>query len=152
MSEPQPASSLDQPELPTPLVLFDGVCRLCTGTVRFVITRDRHQRFRFASMQSPLGQRLLRRFGLPPDDLKTFVLVEANGHYTKSTAALRVARRMDGLWPGLYAFILVPRPIRDAFYDWVARNRYRWFGRERVCLRPEPSVKERFIDDSHDLE
>jgi predicted DCC family thiol-disulfide oxidoreductase YuxK len=140
-------SSADQPELPTPLVLYDGLCNLCVGTVWSVIARDARQRVRFASMQSPVGRQLLARFGLPGDDLKTFVLVEAGRHFTRSTAALRTARYLDGAWPWLYALIVVPRPIRDAVYDWVARNRYRWFGRRDACRPPDPRFRDRFIDE-----
>jgi predicted DCC family thiol-disulfide oxidoreductase YuxK len=126
--------------------LYDGVCNLCVGGVRFVMARDARGRVRFASMQSPIGQRLLARFGLPVDEFKTFVLVEAGRHFTRSTAALRVTRYLDGLWPCLYALIVVPRPIRDAVYDWVARNRYRWFGRRHACTVPDPRLRDRFID------
>ncbi len=136
----------DQPSISTPLILYDGVCRLCTGTVLFVIRRDRGKRFRFASMQSPLGRELLRRFGLPTDDLKTFVLVEADGHFTKSTAALRVARRLGGLWPAVSLLAVIPAPIRDGVYDWVARNRFRWFGKREHCLVPNSDVQDRFVD------
>jgi predicted DCC family thiol-disulfide oxidoreductase YuxK len=139
-------SSPDQSDLPTPLVLYDGVCNLCVGGVRFVMARDARARVRFASMQSPMGQRLLARFGLPVDELKTFVLIEGGTPFTRSTAALSVARYLDGLWPWLYALIVVPRPIRDAVYDWVARNRYRWFGRRDACLVPDPRFRDRFID------
>lgn len=139
-------SSPDQPEYPFPLVLYDGACNLCVGSVRFVTARDSRGRVRFASMQSPIGQRLLARFGLPGDEFKTFVLVEAGQHFTRSTAALRTARYLDGWWPWLYALIAVPRPIRDAVYDWVARNRYRWFGRRESCLVPDPGLRDRFID------
>lgn len=135
-----------QPGIPTPLILYDGVCRLCTGTVLFVIRRDRRRRFRFASMQSAVGQQLLRSFGLPSDELKTFVLVEAGGHFTKSTAALRVAAGLGGLWPAVSLLRVIPRPIRDGAYDWVARNRYRWFGRLKQCLVPVPDVRDRFVD------
>jgi predicted DCC family thiol-disulfide oxidoreductase YuxK len=138
--------SIDLSMVPTPLILFDGVCRLCTGTVLFVIRRDRGKRFRFASMQSQLGQELLRRFGLSPDDLKTFVLVEEDGHFTKSTAALRVAAGLGGLWPVVSLLTVIPKPIRDGVYDWLARNRYRWFGRLEQCLVPVPDVQDRFID------
>ena len=119
---------------------------MCTGTVLFVIRRDRRKRFRFASMQSALGQELLRRFGLSPDNLKTFVLVEEDGHFTKSTAALRVAAGLGGLWPVVSLLTVIPRPIRDGVYDWVARNRYRWFGRLEQCLVPVPDVQDRFVD------
>src|SRR5574341_680924 len=136
------------PNIPTPLILYDGVCRLCTGSVLFVIKRDRRKRFRFASMQSSLGQQLLRSFGLPPDDLKTFVLMEAGGHFTKSTAALRVAAGLGGFWPVASLLTVIPRPIRDGVYDWVARNRYQWFGRLEQCLVPAPDVQDRFVDGS----
>lgn len=139
--------SPDLSELPTPLVLYDGLCRLCAGTVLFVITRDRRARVHFASMQSALGQRLLRRFGLPVDDFTTFVLVESGEHFTKSTAALRTVRYLDRPWPWLYPLVVVPRPIRDALYDWVARNRYRWFGRRKACLTPDPRLRNRFFDE-----
>jgi predicted DCC family thiol-disulfide oxidoreductase YuxK len=119
---------------------------LCTGTVLFVIRRDRRKLFRFASMQSPLGQQLLRRFGLPADDLKTFVLVEADRHFTKSTAALRVAARLGGLWRVVSLLAVIPAPIRDGVYDWVARNRYQWFGRLEQCLVPTADVLDRFVD------
>jgi predicted DCC family thiol-disulfide oxidoreductase YuxK len=134
------------PTIPTPLILYDGVCRLCTGTVLFVIKRDRRKRYRFASLQSPLGQQLLRSFGLPPDELKTFVLVDDGGHFTKSTAALKVAAGLGGLWPVLSLLRVIPRPIRDGVYDWVARNRYRWLGRRDQCLVPVPDVRDRFVD------
>ncbi len=146
MSETQLGVPGGQPAIPTPLILYDGVCRLCTGSVLFVIKRDRRKRFRFASMQSSLGQQLLRSFGLPPDDLKTFVLVEAGGRFTKSTAALRVAAGLGGLWPAVSLLRVIPGPIRDGVYDWVARNRYRWFGRLDECLVPVPDVQDRFVD------
>lgn len=133
-------------KIPTPLILYDGVCRLCTSTVLFVIERDRRKRFRFASLQSPLGQRLLRSVGLSPDELKTFVLVDENGHFTKSAAALRVAADLGGLWRVVSLLRVIPGPIRDGVYDWVARNRYRWFGRLEQCLVPVPDVQDRFVD------
>ena len=145
VSDAQPASS-DQPPIPTPLILYDGVCRLCTGTVLFVIKRDAGKRFRFASLQSPVGQQLLRSFGLPPNDLKTFVLVDQGRHFTKSAAALRVASGLGGVWRAVALLTVVPRPIRDGVYDWVARKRYRWFGRLDACLVPSQEVADRFLD------
>jgi predicted DCC family thiol-disulfide oxidoreductase YuxK len=137
---------MTEPPLHTPLILYDGVCNLCTSTVIFVIRRDPLRRFRFASMQSPLGQRLLKQFDLPLDHFKTFVLVEKEARYTRSTAVLRVVMRLSGLWPVLYLLILVPRPLRDLVYDYVARNRYRIFGRKERCMVPGPELMDRFIE------
>ncbi|MEE8583248.1 MAG: DCC1-like thiol-disulfide oxidoreductase family protein, partial [Acidobacteriota bacterium] len=111
------------------IVLFDGVCNMCNWTVQFILRRDRRERFLFAPLQSEKGRELLQRHRLPPDQLDSIVLVEAGRAFTSSSAALRIARGLPGLWPLLYGFIAVPRFIRDAVYDWIARNRYRWFGR-----------------------
>ena len=125
-----------------PVILFDGVCNLCTGSVRFVIERDARKQFRFASLQSPVAQRLLGR----RDDLESMVLVQDGEIYRKSTAALRIARRLDGLWPALALFLVVPRFLRDAVYDWIGRRRYRMFGKRDACWTPQPELADRFLD------
>jgi predicted DCC family thiol-disulfide oxidoreductase YuxK len=125
-----------------PIILFDGVCNLCTGSVRFVIARDSRRRFRFASLQSAAAERLLGR----REDLESVVLVEGRNIYRKSTAALRIARRLDGLWPLLSILLVIPRPLRDAVYDWIGARRYRWFGRTEACWTPTPELAERFLD------
>ena len=125
-----------------PVVLFDGVCNLCTASVQFVIARDSRKRFRFASLQSPAAERLLGR----REDLESMVLMEGGRTYRKSGAALRIARRLDGLWPLLSVFLLVPRPLRDAIYDWIGRRRYRMFGRRDSCWVPGPDLAARFLD------
>lgn len=112
----------------------------------WVVRRDRRARVRFAAMQSRIGQTLLRRFGLPTDQFTTFVLVEADGHFTKSTAALRVVRYLDPPWSWLYTLIVAPRFLRDRLYDWVARNRYGWFGRRDQCFIPDSRFRDRFVD------
>ena len=122
-------------------ILFDGVCNLCNGIVRFVLARDPAGRFRFASLQSAAARRLL---GDPP--LETIVLVEGDAVFQKSAAALRIARKLRFPWPLLYTFMIVPRPIRDLIYEWVARNRYAWFGKRGSCMVPSPEVKNRFLD------
>lgn len=127
------------------ILMFDGVCNLCNGVVQFVIRRDPEGKFRFAALQSETGQDLLARFRLPLEDFETFVLIEQDRNYTKSTAALRMVRRITGLWPLLYIFIIVPRPIRDFVYGVVARNRYRWFGRQDRCMIPTEGMAERFL-------
>jgi predicted DCC family thiol-disulfide oxidoreductase YuxK len=127
------------------LILFDGVCNLCNASVLFVIDRDPNARFAFAPLQSAEAQRVLAERGHRTTPLSSVLLVEGNRVYERSTAALRVARRLSGAWPLLYAFIVVPRPLRDAVYGLVARNRYRWFGREDACRVPTPELRARFL-------
>jgi predicted DCC family thiol-disulfide oxidoreductase YuxK len=128
-----------------PILLFDGVCNLCSGAVRFVIRHDPRGRFRFAALQSETGRRLLVRHGLPPDALDTFVLIEGESCFTRSDAALELARRLGGAWRALAILRLVPRPIRDAAYGLVVRNRYRWFGKSDRCMVPTPELARRFL-------
>ncbi|HEX9757226.1 MAG TPA: thiol-disulfide oxidoreductase DCC family protein [Nitrospiria bacterium] len=130
----------------TPLILFDGVCNLCTGTTIFLIKRDKQKHFKLALMQSPLGQKLLADFGLPQKDFTTFVLVTHEGHFTKSTAVLKIIKEMPGGWSLLYSFIIIPKPIRDWVYEFVAKNRFRFFGRRQTCLVPTEDIKDRFLD------
>lgn len=113
-----------------PLVLFDGRCSLCSGTVRFITERDFDYVFEFASLDSEKGRRVLEKFNLPPDKADTIILVEDGGYSVRSEAALRIFKRLGGLWPLLYAFIVIPAPIRDSVYDLISRNRYKWFGRK----------------------
>ena len=129
-----------------PVILFDGVCNLCTGSVRFVIERDARKHFRFASLQSPVAQELLGAQGRDGDRLESVVLVVGERTYRKSTAALLIARRLDGLWPVLAVFLLIPRPLRDAVYGWIGKRRYRLFGKRDVCWQPRPELAERFLD------
>lgn len=128
------------------VVLFDGVCNLCNGFVRFVVRRDRQGRVRFASLQSDAAAALLRGSAVDPAALASIVLVDDEGIHLKSDAVLRVAAALDGAWPAMAAFRIVPRPVRDAVYDLVARNRYRWFGRRDECMVPTPELRRRFLD------
>ena len=128
------------------VVLFDGVCNLCNGAVNFVIDRDPDGYFRFAPLQSDVGEEILADAGAADVSLDTIVLVEDGEVYDRSTAALRIARHLSGAWPLLYAFIVVPRPLRDAVYDWIAANRYRWFGTRDQCRVPTPGLKEHFLE------
>jgi len=131
--------------LPDHLLLFDGECNLCNGWVRFVIRQDRPGKFRFAPLQSAAGQALLAQHGLATPDLDTLVYFRKGTARTRSAAALHVARDLGGPWSLAYAFILVPRPLRDALYDLVARNRFRWFGRRANCVVPSPELRSRFL-------
>lgn len=127
------------------VILFDGVCNLCDGFVQFVIARDPAARFRFAALQSGVGQELLRSYGIKVAATpESIVLIENNHIYTHSQAVLRILRQLSG-WRWLYGFVVLPRVLRDAAYRWVARNRYRWFGRQDACLIPTPALQARFL-------
>jgi predicted DCC family thiol-disulfide oxidoreductase YuxK len=132
--------------VPDAIVLFDGVCNLCSRSVTFIIEHERESTLRFASVQSRAGAQLMRRHGLDPANITTFALILDNVAYTRSDAALRIARRLRGPWRLLTALRIVPRPVRDFAYDLVARNRYRWFGRRESCMVPTPQFKARFLD------
>ena len=129
-----------------PVLLFDGVCNLCNGAVRFVLRFDAEGVFRFASLQSDVGRELLERASLSTEAFDSVVLIEGGEAYTKSTAVLRVARRLDGPFPLLYPFVLLPTSFRDRLYDVVADNRYGWFGRKESCPVPDPEIRDRFLD------
>ncbi len=127
------------------ILLFDGVCNLCNGFVQFVLLRDRQGKFRFASLQSDFGQSQMKNFGLDPEKLDTVILIEDNQVFTHSDVALKVVRKLPGLWPFLYIFVIIPKFIRDRIYNWVASNRYRWFGKRESCMLPRPEWKNRFL-------
>jgi predicted DCC family thiol-disulfide oxidoreductase YuxK len=128
-----------------PVILFDGVCNLCTAWVRFAIARDPAANLRFAAVQSDLGQDFLRRRNLPTGVFESFYLVEEGRVYEKSTGFLRMVCYLRWPWPLLRAARIVPRPMRDWLYDRIARNRYRLFGRRDSCLVPSPEVAGRFL-------
>ncbi len=128
-----------------PVILFDGVCNFCNSSVRFVINRDRQKLFRFASLQSSYAQNLLQDHVDYQDELDSIVLVQQGKIYIKSTAALHIAKQLDGLWPLMTGFFIVPRFIRDAVYDFIARHRYKWFGKQNACPVPPLGIQDRFI-------
>ena len=126
-------------------LLFDGVCNLCNATVQWVIRHDSAGRFRFASLQSEAGRALLAQHGLPLDAMETVVLVAGASHWVKSDVPLEVLRRLGGGWALSSALRAVPRPLRNACYGWIARNRYRWFGKRDACMVPTPELRARFL-------
>ena len=130
---------------PDNLVLFDGVCNLCSALVQFVIRHDRAAKFRFAAIQSEIGNEIFQSHGLDPAELHTFAFVADGKMFMRSDAAIEVASRFGGAWRILRVFRFVPRVVRDSIYTIVARNRYRWFGRKEVCMVPTPEIKERFL-------
>jgi predicted DCC family thiol-disulfide oxidoreductase YuxK len=128
------------------ILLFDGICNLCNGAVQFVIKHDKKENFKFTALQSESGKKLLEKFNLNRIDFDSFVLIQNNQYYIKSTAALRVAKKLEGMITLLYIFIIVPTFIRDGVYSWIAKNRYRWFGKHDSCMIPTPELKSRFLD------
>lgn len=126
-------------------VLFDGVCNFCNGWVRFIINRDPKKYFYFASLQSKVADELLAKHGMNTS-LDSIVLLENDQYYSESTAVLRICKKLTGLWKLLYVFIIIPKPVRDFFYRWFAKNRYRFFGKSETCMLPTPEVRERFLE------
>jgi predicted DCC family thiol-disulfide oxidoreductase YuxK len=129
------------------IVLFDGVCNLCNGLVRFIAANDPAGRFHFLSLQSPQAAELLAPSGGARSG-ESIVLLDYGHRFERSDAALYIALGLRGPWPLAFALILIPRALRDAVYDWIARNRYRWFGRLAACPLPPPRLRERFLDSS----
>jgi predicted DCC family thiol-disulfide oxidoreductase YuxK len=129
-----------------PIIFFDGVCNLCEGSVQFILKIDQKKIFRFASLQSKSGQAMLAAQGLPADAFKSFVVQEGEKIFTRSTGALRVLKHVGGFWSIFYAFIIVPKFIRDGVYDLISRNRYKWFGEKTECWIPTPELQKRFLD------
>lgn len=129
-----------------PIILFDGVCNLCTQSVQFIIRRDPARKFRFAPLQSEFGQQVLKHFNLPVTRMNTLILLHEGKIYLKSTAALRIANELSGVWSALYALAIIPAFIRDPVYELIARNRYKWFGKRDNCMVPSPQLKDLFIN------
>jgi len=127
------------------IILFDGVCNLCNSAVNFVIRHDKKNRFRFATLQSETGKELLKKHTLYNTPIDSFVLIESNNAYTRSTAALRICRHLDKFYPFLYFFIVIPPPIRNFIYNFIARNRYKWFGKRNECIIPTEELKSKFL-------
>ena len=130
---------------PPAVILFDGVCNLCNASINFVIDRDKQSYFTFGALQSVEGERLLSSYELPSDYLDSIILIENESVYCNSDAALRIARKLSGAWPLFYGFVVIPAFLRDPVYKWIARNRYRWFGKQDACRLPTPELKARFL-------
>ncbi len=126
------------------IVLFDGECNLCDSSVTFILKRDKKRHFRFASLQSPTGQAILEKFSLPKEKRDTVLLIEGNRIYDKSTASLRIAMRLQGLWPLLCIFFIIPAFLRDILYAFIAKNRF-WFGKKTSCMMAKEEWKGLFI-------
>ena len=147
---PEPYSWRSDPEVPAfpdthPLIVFDGECVLCSANARFVLRHDRRRRFRLTVAQGPLGAALYRHFALGAGEEGTILVLDGGRLLTDSDAALAIAAGLGWPWRIAAALRVVPRPLRDPLYRWVARNRFRWFGRRETCWMPEPADSERIL-------
>lgn len=130
---------------PKPIILFDGVCNFCDAAINFVIRQDRNNIFFFAPLQSGAGQKLLEQYGLSKDELESFVLIDKERVYRKSSAALRVMNKLPWYWKIFQIFWIIPGFIRNFIYDLIARNRYKWFGKKDSCMIPTPEQRAKFL-------
>lgn len=128
------------------VILFDGVCNLCNGSVQFIIKRDVNSQFQFAALQSAYGQGQLNKLNIPANALQSIVLIKKDKYYQRSNAVLEISRMLGGFWSVLYVFKIIPTFFRDWIYNVIANNRYRWFGKQNQCMIPTPALKTRFLD------
>lgn len=129
------------------IILFDGVCNLCNWSVQFVIKHDPEKKFRFASLQSDFAKKLLTGYSMETKEMNSFILVENGKIYARSTGALRVLKQLRGWSVLFYCFILVPRFLRDGIYNFIAKTRYRRFGKRDECMVPTPELRSRFLNE-----
>ncbi len=129
------------------LILFDGICNFCNFGVNFIIDHDKKKYFKFASLQSNLAQNILKEKNIDPMKIDTIILIMNEKIFTKSSAALQIAKNLDGFWKVIYILSIIPAPIRDITYDFIARNRYKWFGKRESCRIPTDQNIDRFLSD-----
>ncbi|WP_316830213.1 thiol-disulfide oxidoreductase DCC family protein [Pedobacter aquatilis] len=129
-----------------PVIFFDGICNLCNASVQFAIEHDKRNVFKFTALQGEYAKVVLPEFNVDTQKINSIMLLEDHKLYTKSSAALRIARKLNGLLPVLYVFIVVPKFIRDWFYDIIAKNRYKWWGKQESCWVPTPALKSKFYN------
>ena len=127
------------------IILFDGVCNLCNASVNFVIKRDKNDVFRFAALQSEIGKKYVLKFNINPNETDSIILIDNDKCYVKSTAALYITKSMSGAYPLFFSFIVIPTFIRNLVYDYVAKNRYKWYGKKESCMVPTPELKGKFL-------
>jgi predicted DCC family thiol-disulfide oxidoreductase YuxK len=129
-----------------PIILFDGVCIFCNYWVNFAIKRDKKKKLMFAALQGEAAKELLQQYQINPTSLSSVILIDKGKAYTQSSAAIRICKHLDSGWKLFYGLMIIPKFIRDFFYNIIARNRYKWFGKKEVCMIPTPELKERFLD------
>ncbi|MCH7415680.1 DCC1-like thiol-disulfide oxidoreductase family protein [Belliella sp. R4-6] len=127
------------------IVLFDGVCNLCNNAVDFIIRKDKNDKFKVGALQDEAVKKILVDYKVKKDYLDSLVLIERNEIYYKSTAALKIAKKLGGIWKIFYAGIILPASWRDSIYDWIAENRYKWYGKKETCRLPTPEEKAKFL-------
>ena len=127
------------------IIRFEGVCNLCNGAVTYIIKRDKKNIFKFAALQSEIGQELISKFNIDTLKVDSIILIDGEKNYEKSTAALHIAKHLSGTYHLLFGFMIVPKFLRNAIYDYIARNRYKWFGKKESCMIPTPELKSKFL-------
>lgn len=127
------------------IILFDGVCNLCNGAVTYIIKHDKKNVFKFAALQSEIGKQLVAKFNIDTKKVDSIILIDDEKHYEKSSAALHITKNLSGAYPLLFGFMIVPKFIRNAVYDYIARNRYKWFGKKESCMIPTKELKAKFL-------
>lgn len=127
------------------IILFDGVCNLCNNAVDFVIKRDKKDRFKFGALQDSSTKNILKDYKINEDYIDSIILIRGDQVFYKSEAALEISRNLGSLWPAMYVFNIVPSFIRDPVYDWIAKNRYKWFGKKETCRIPTQEEKSKFL-------
>ncbi|QWX85126.1 DUF393 domain-containing protein [Cellulophaga sp. HaHaR_3_176] len=129
------------------IILFDGVCNLCNSSIQFIIKHDKIDMYRFAALQSDIGKRLATERNISTTEVDSIILIEPGiAYYIKSTAALKIGKTFGGIWSLLVIFEWVPEGFRNTIYDFIARNRYKWYGKKESCMIPTPELKSKFLD------
>jgi predicted DCC family thiol-disulfide oxidoreductase YuxK len=127
------------------IILFDGICNLCNSSVNFIIRHDKGNKFKFAALQSDIGNELVEKFSIDSKKTDSIILIKNEKYFIKSSAALRIARGLSGAYPLLFAFMIIPPFIRNLVYDYIARNRYKWYGKRESCMIPTQELKDKFL-------
>ena len=126
------------------IILFDGLCNFCDQSVQFIIKRDKHAQYKFTSIQGDAGQEIIKKHNIPTG-IDSLILIENDTYYYKSTAALRICKKLSGGWKLVSTLLIFPKPIRDSVYGIIAKNRYKWFGKKDQCILPPPEIRNRFL-------
>ncbi len=129
----------------TRVILFDGVCNFCNYWVNFAIKRDKKKKLHFTPLQGETAKQLLLYYHINPTSLSSVILIDGGKVYTQSSAAIQICKHLGGAWKLFYGLIILPKFIRDFFYNIIARNRYKWYGKKENCMVPTPELKERFL-------